>query len=265
MNKALFTAFVVATGSLALAGQEQRPKNVPFYTWVREDTFAGFMADDMVRFERGMQKTQEYITEDPNNMAAVNWLGAGTVYRAVRAFDAGDAAKGDQLFGEAVAMIDKASANAPDDVGIRATAGGALITVRFEASRAALSHRRRKGPRSTTRCVYKAQEAMIDKFPLHLKGEALAGIAEAEFRRAIGGSQYLLEEDRHGDARHAVRRNRRHVDQVARVGDEKGSARLSVVSRGGPPVGRGRRVSPRGSSQPVHSGTDDSRPSPVPL
>jgi tetratricopeptide (TPR) repeat protein len=180
-NKALFTAFAVAAGSLALAGQEQRPKNVPFYTWVREDTFAGFMADDMVRFERGMQKTQEYIKEDPNNMAAVNWLGAGTMYRAVRAFDAGDAAKGDQLFSEAVAMIDKASAAAPDDVGIHATAGGTLILF---ASRLPERHYRTavEKARDHYAVVYKAQEAMIDKFPLHLKGEALAGIAEAEFR-----------------------------------------------------------------------------------
>jgi hypothetical protein len=180
-NKALFAAFVVTAGSIALAGQEQRPKNVPFYTWVREDTFAGFMADDMVRFERGMQKTQEYLKEDPNNMAALNWLAAGTVYRAVRAFDAGDATKGDQLFGEAVAMMDRAAAGAPEDVGIRATAGGTMITF---ASRLPERHYRTavERARADYAVLYKAQEAQIDRFPLHLKGEALAGIAEAEFR-----------------------------------------------------------------------------------
>jgi hypothetical protein len=180
-NKAIFTAFVVSAGSLAFAGQEQRPRNVPFYTWVREDTFAGFMADDMARFERGMQKTQEFIKEDPNNMAAVNWLGAGTVYRAVRAFDAGDAALGDRLFGEALALMDKAVAAASNDIGVRATAGGTLIVF---ASRLPERHYRTAIERARDHfgVLYKAQEAQLDKFPPHLKGEVLAGIAESELR-----------------------------------------------------------------------------------
>jgi hypothetical protein len=94
----------VACGLFAAAApQEQRPKGVPFYTWVREDLFAGWMADDMPRFERSMRKAQEYLNENANNMDAVNWLGAGTVFRAVRAFEAGDEAKGDQLLRDAMA------------------------------------------------------------------------------------------------------------------------------------------------------------------
>jgi tetratricopeptide (TPR) repeat protein len=180
-NKVLLTALVGVAGSLALSGQEQRPRDVPFYTWVREDTFAGFMADDMVRFERGVQKAKEYLEDNPDNMAAVNWLGAGTVYRAVRAFEAGDAATGDRLFGEALAMMDKAAAAAPDDVGIHATAGGTLIVFapRLPERYYRIAVEKARGHYAV---VYKAQEAMIDRFPLHLKGEALAGIAEAEFR-----------------------------------------------------------------------------------
>lgn len=180
-NKAVLATFAVAAGSLAFAGQEQRPKNVPFYQWVREDTFAGFMADDMVRFERGMQKTQEYLKEDANNMDALNWLGAGTVYRAVRAFDAGDDVKGDQLFRDAVAMMDKAAAAAPDNIGVRATAGGTLILF---ASRLPDRHYRTglEKAREHYAVLYKLQAAQLDKYPLHLKGEVLAGAAETEFR-----------------------------------------------------------------------------------
>jgi hypothetical protein len=77
-------AFALEAAVAVVAAQEPRPKGVPFYTWVREDTFAGFMADDLARFERGMEKAQEYLTEDANNMHALNWLGAGNIYRAVR-------------------------------------------------------------------------------------------------------------------------------------------------------------------------------------
>jgi len=172
----------VACGLFAAAApQEQRPKGVPFYTWVREDLFAGWMADEMTRFERSMQKTQEYLKEDANNMDAVNWLGAGTVFRAVRAFEAGDEAKGDQLFRDAMAMMDKAAAAEPNNPGIRATAGGTLM---FFAAKLPDRHYQNAvaKARAHDASLYKAQEPMLDKFPLHLKGEALAGVAETEFR-----------------------------------------------------------------------------------
>jgi len=173
---------ILATCTLvAAAAQEQRPKNVPFYTWVREDLFAGWMADDMARFERSMQKTQEYLKEEPNNMDALNWLGAGAVTRAVRAFAAGDYAKGDQLFGEGLALMDKAVAAQPMNLGIHATAGGTLM---FFASQLPERHYKTAIDKARDHYVllYKAQESMLDKFPLHLKGETLAGIAETEFR-----------------------------------------------------------------------------------
>jgi tetratricopeptide (TPR) repeat protein len=172
----------VACGLFAAAApQEQRPKGVPFYTWVREDLFAGWMADDMTRFERSMQKTQEYLKEDANNMDGVNWLGAGTVFRAVRAFEAGDEAKGDQLFRDAMAMMDKAAAAEPNNPGIRATAGGTLM---FFAAKLPDRHYQNAVAKAREHyaILYKAQEPMLDKFPLHLKGEALAGVAETEFR-----------------------------------------------------------------------------------
>lgn len=180
MSKGSF-AIAAACTLFAAAAQEQRPKNVPFYTWVREDLFAGWMADDMVRFERSMQKAQEYLKEDSSNMDAVNWLGAGAVTRAVRAFAAGDHAKGDQLFGEGLAMMDKATAAQPMNLGIHATAGGTLM---FFASQLPERHYKTAidKARDHYAVLYKAQESMLDKFPLHLKGETLAGIAETEFR-----------------------------------------------------------------------------------
>jgi tetratricopeptide (TPR) repeat protein len=168
-------------GVLFAGGQDERPKNVPFYTWVREETFAGFLADDMTRFERGMQRVQEYLKEDPDNMDALNWTGAGTVYRAVRAFRAGDDATGDRLFAEGVAMMDKAIAAQPNNIGVRATAGGTLMRFLSELPdrhyRPALER-----ARDSYAALYKLQEAMLDRFPMHLKGEPLAGMAETAFR-----------------------------------------------------------------------------------
>ena len=187
MSRLTTFSLVLAAGAVAIGAQdaapklEPRPKNIPFYTWVREDTFGGFLGGDMVRFERGMAKAQEFLTEDPNNMDALNWLGAGAIYRAVRAFEAGDAAAGDALFRDGMAMMAKAAAAAPANPGVRATSGGTLLNF---LSR--LPDRHYKAALDMAReqyvALYKAQEPMLDRFPLHLKGEALAGVAETEFR-----------------------------------------------------------------------------------
>lgn len=183
MSRRLFTAsLVIAAGTLAFAAaQEARPKSVPFYTWVREDTFAGFLGDDMTRFERGVQKTQEYLTEDPNHPDALNWMGATNIYRAVRAFANGDDRTGDQLFVQALRQIDTASAAQPDNVGIRATAGGTLMLF---AGRLPERHYRTAltKAREQYAALYAMQEKVIDRLPAHFKGEALAGMAELEFR-----------------------------------------------------------------------------------
>jgi tetratricopeptide (TPR) repeat protein len=190
MRRILTMTMLSVAGALALAAaQDQRPKNVPFYTWVREDTFAGFLGDDMTRFERGMQKTQEYLAEDPNNMDALNWLGAGTLYRAVRAFKAGDEAKGDALFADAMAKMDKAAATAPGNIGVRATAGGTILVFASQLPDRHYTPALERA-RQHYAALYTLQEAQLDHFPPHIKGEALAGVAETEFR--VGDRQKAI-------------------------------------------------------------------------
>lgn len=169
-------------GTLAvMAAQEKRPQNIPFYTWVREDTFAGFIGGDMTRFEQGMRKAQEYLAEDPNDVSAANWLAAGKLYRAVRAYAEKDVARGDALFNEAVATMEKMVAAAPQDIGLRATMAGSLGYMGTRLPEAQYRIAMQKA-REQYAVLYKMQEPQLAKFPLHLKGEVLAGMAETEFR-----------------------------------------------------------------------------------
>jgi tetratricopeptide (TPR) repeat protein len=135
----------------------------------------------MTRFERGVQKTQEYLNEDPTHPDAVNWMGAVNIYRAVRAFASGDDKTGDRLFLQAIQQIDQAAAAQPQNVGIRATAGGTLMLF---AGRLPERHYQTAVSKAREQYValYKMQEAQIDFLPPHFKGEALAGMAEVEFR-----------------------------------------------------------------------------------
>ena len=172
---------VCATGLATIAAQEQRPANVPFYTWVREDTFAGFMDDDMTRFERGVQRAEAYLEENPERADAANWVGATNVYRAVRAFRAGDNAAGEDLLRSAMTAMDQAVSRAPNDVGIRATAGGTLVLF---ASQLPAEHHRAvmEKAREHYAALYRVQSPALAHLPLHIKGELLAGVAETEFR-----------------------------------------------------------------------------------
>jgi hypothetical protein len=183
MKRILPLSLLVVAGALAGAwAQDQRPKNIPFYTWVREDTFAGWMNNDPVRHARGMKRAQEWLDDHPGSPEAINWLGTGKVFEATRAYQAGDAAKGDALYEEGLAMMEKGLALAPGHPGILATTGGTLMTFARNLPdkyyRAALEK-----ARDHYAALYKLQQPMgLDKFPLHLKGEALAGVAETEFR-----------------------------------------------------------------------------------
>ena len=66
LNQIVGTLVFCGCSLIAAAAQEKRPPNVPFYTWVREDTFAGFLDNDLQRFEVGVRKAREYLAEDPS-------------------------------------------------------------------------------------------------------------------------------------------------------------------------------------------------------
>jgi hypothetical protein len=183
-NTAVLGGFVIVAASLVSTGaqeKEARPKNVPFYTWVREDTFAGWMNDDPVRHARGMKRAQEFVDENPNHAEAINWLGTGKIFEATSAYAAGDEAKGDALYHAGFAEMEKAVTMAPNDGGIRATTSGTLM---YFAGKLPDRHYRQavEKAREHYAALYRMQEAMLNLLPLHLKGELLAGVAETEFR-----------------------------------------------------------------------------------
>ena len=174
-------ALFVTTFVAAMAAQAPRPANVPFYTWVREDTFAGIIDGDFARLELGERKTQEYLLEDPQRNDAANWLGATKVVRAVKAFKDGQAAAGDAMLRDGLKAMDEAITRAPNDLGMRATAGGTLM---YLASQLPDQHYlgALQRAREHYAALYKVQAPALAQLPLHIKGELLAGVAETEFR-----------------------------------------------------------------------------------
>ena len=172
----LFTA-----GFAGLAAQSPRPANVPIHTWVREDIFAGFLANDLERFGRGEAKVREYVAETPARPEALGWLVAVKLHRAGLAFGAGKTAEGEALVNEALQAADTAVTNGPDNFGMHATIGGSIVTL---ANKLPDWYYRPLMERARTHyaTLYKVQSPALSKLPLHIKGELLAGVAETEFR-----------------------------------------------------------------------------------
>lgn len=179
--KTLTTLLFLLAGALGVFAQQQRPANIPIHTWVREDLFAGFMADDMARFERGEQKVLEYLAETPGRPDASAWLVGAKLYRASRAFKEGKTSEADALVREATQLMDTAVANAPDDPGVQATMAGSIVTL---ANKLPGKHYTLLMERARIHFarLYAMQSRALPQLPLHIKGELLAGVAETEFR-----------------------------------------------------------------------------------
>lgn len=174
--------FAFAFFSLALAvAQQARPPKLSVYTWVREDIFAGFLAGDLKQFQAGVDKLDRILAENPDDVDALVFRGGAEFYSAVRAHEAGRSEDFTRLYTRALEMMDRAYAKAPQNQGVLAVIGGVSIIFAdrlppAERTRALEAVRARYGELATE------QEAHFDKMPVHMRGEVLGGLAQAELR-----------------------------------------------------------------------------------
>ena len=82
----------LVSSGLLLAQSAQQPR-LTVHTQVREDIFAGYMADDMDRFEIGVKKLDAMLRENPENVNALSWAGSSELFRAIKAHEAGKQAE----------------------------------------------------------------------------------------------------------------------------------------------------------------------------
>ena len=183
MTKSTFVPamLVLSATVVGFAAQNARPANVPIHTWVREDMFAGFIDDDFVRYQRGEQKVAEYLAETPARPEAMAWMAGGKLYRAARAFREGKTADGDTLIREATALMDQATAAAPENIGVHAVLGGSIVQIGNKLPEQYYAALMERG-RTHFAKLYSVQSPAIPQLPLHIKGELLGGMAETEFR-----------------------------------------------------------------------------------
>jgi tetratricopeptide (TPR) repeat protein len=145
---------------------------------VRNDFFAGF-AGNREAFDRGMKAAAATIAAEPNHAEALVWHGSGLYYLAGQAFQKGDMPKGMELYGKALAQMDKAVALDPDNIGVRIPRGAGLLAgsapqpmdnrVRAEVKRALDDYQH----------AFNLQKDHLDKLSPHSLGQLLLGLGDA--------------------------------------------------------------------------------------
>jgi len=168
-------------------------------TLVREDAFAGMMANDMERFERGAKNIDLLLSKRPEARAdLLAWKGLIIMNRAVFAREKNQAAEYASNYREALATFAEAARLDPAGLGVNAIRGGTGAVL---GERLAPEHRAENWAAyyEAYQVIWKAQSASLERLPVHIKGELLAGLAETAQRTGHA------EESRH------------YVDEILRV------------------------------------------------
>lgn len=163
------------------------------HTLVREDIFAGFMANDMVRFARGERNVEQLLKDRPDQRGnLLAWRGTTLMHRAVLAHEAGNSAEFSRYFDAARAAFAEAAQQPSGNDGAAAVTGG---TYAVFADRLPESHRAAAWADAYTAfsLLWKQQGSIIDKLPVHHRGEVLGGLVMSAQRtgRTEEMTQYL--------------------------------------------------------------------------
>ena len=163
------------------------------HTLVREDLFAGFLENDMTRFERGERSIDALFESRPGDRAnLLAWKGSANLYRAVRAHEAGNAAEFTRYFQQVRDNFAEATKLQGPTDGVPAIIGGSISVfgdrLPPEVRAAAWSQ-----AFDAYSLLWKFQGPAVDKLPVHFRGELLAGLAQSAQRtgRTQETAEYL--------------------------------------------------------------------------
>lgn len=166
--------------TVVAARAAERPAGVAVSTWVREDLFAGYMANDVERFEKGVAKLDAILQSTPDDALTLAWRASADVYKAVLARKAGQPAEYRKFYDKGIATMARAREISPRDAGVLViSASPAFFADRLDpADRAAALQMGRK----YNLAVIEMQKAGFDRLPAHFRGELWSGVAFAADR-----------------------------------------------------------------------------------
>src|SRR5262249_6521555 len=162
-------------------------------TLVREDIFAGLLIDDMDRFSRGEKNIDLLLEKRPNEKATLlAWKASAKIYRAVRAYENKNTDEFKQYYQQGLDLLAQARQFNAQDPALAAISGGINVVLadrlpkEYRAAAWSLAY-------DSYRQLWKFQSAGVERLPVHLRGELLAGLAQSAQRtgHAEESAQYV--------------------------------------------------------------------------
>jgi tetratricopeptide (TPR) repeat protein len=191
MTKPLLTLGLVVTISVLSSAQAPEPPiadtRVAVQTLVREDIFAGFLQGNVVRLARAEKNLDSLLASRPAARAEIlAWQGSIALTHAAIAHEANQPARFDEQYKRARALFSEAAAAGPNNDGVIAITGGSLLMI---ADRLPAAERAQAWQHAyeSYQSLWKSQGAVIEKLPLHHRGEVLAGLAQSAQRTGRTG------------------------------------------------------------------------------
>ena len=193
----LLTAPLVLLAVAVGIAQSQEPPlsdtRLAVHTLVREDIFAGFMSNDMVRFARGERNVEQLLKDRPDQRGnLLAWRASAALYRTVLAHEAGNRGEFQRRLDAVKTDFAEAAKQTSGNDGVAAITGGSYAVF---ADRLPEPHRATAwaDAYAAFSLLWKQQGAMIDKLPVHHRGEVLGGLVQSAQRtgRTEEMAQYL--------------------------------------------------------------------------
>lgn len=180
----IFVALVAI--SAAVRAQNPEPPladtRLTVHTLLREDIFAGFLKNDVARLARAEKNADLLLVSRPAERAAIlAWQGGMALTRAAIANEARQPDQFREKYRRAQDLFNEAMKLGPDNVGVFAITGGTQVSL---ADRLPEPERKAGWELGYTayQRLWTLQGQMIEKLPLHHKGEVLSGLAQTADR-----------------------------------------------------------------------------------
>ena len=157
-------------------------KRLTVHTLLREDIFAGFLSNDMVRFARAERNIEQLLKDRPDQRGnLLAWKGGAALQRAVLAHESGNNGEFIKLLQAARAEFAEAAKATSGNEGVAAITGGSYAVF---ADRLPEPHRATawQDAYSNYSLLWSQQGAAIDKLPVHHRGEVLGGLVQSAQR-----------------------------------------------------------------------------------
>jgi tetratricopeptide (TPR) repeat protein len=186
MTRTLLIVVACVAISAAVPAQAPEPPladtRLTVHTLLREDVFAGFLQNDLTRLARAEKNAELLLTSRPGDRAPIlAWQGSIALTRAALANEAGQPDQFRQHYRRSQDLFTEAMKLGSDNIGVFAITGGTQASV---ADRLPATERTAGWQLgySAYQQLWKLQAQIIEKLPLHHKGEVLSGLAQTADR-----------------------------------------------------------------------------------